>query len=341
MKLARLLDAIGVTEAALRLRRATPVRSLTVLMYHRVASSAGGLFDEGVVDATPEEFDRQLALMKRYFSIVGGDEVIAYARGGRLPSNPALITFDDGYLDNHDQALPILLRHGLRATFFIATSYISERRLFWWDRISHAVKSSPRDRICLEYPTRQEIPLGADRGLAISLLMRIVKDRYALDLPRFLDHVTEVCGVHWSAEVERGYADRLLMTWDHVRALRRAGMDVQSHTRTHRVLQTLPVAALDSELAGSRADLERELGEPVRMISYPVAKSIARAPAIRAAVRAAGYEVGFSGARVPRPFSAFDALDLRRINVERDLPLSYFRGILAIRALAHKSRDAS
>ena len=48
------------------------------------------------------------------------------------------MTFDDGYLDNHDVALPILVKHGVRAVFFLATDYIERRRLFWWDRVSSA-----------------------------------------------------------------------------------------------------------------------------------------------------------------------------------------------------------
>src|SRR5262249_49794083 len=105
--------------------------------------------------------------------------------------------------------------------------------------------------------------------------------------------------------------------------------------RSHRVLQTLPADELRAELAGSREDLERELGEPIRAISYPVGKSIAAFTHVRSAVRDAGYEIGFSNASGANPtYRKLDPFDLRRIAVEAGLAPSYFRGILAIPALA-------
>ena len=62
------------------------------------------------------------------------------------------------------------------------------------------------------------------------------------------------------------------MTWDDVRALAGAGMDIESHTRTHRVLDTLDRDQLRDELVGSRRDLEAQLGRPIRAIAYPVGR---------------------------------------------------------------------
>src|SRR6185436_8186185 len=80
----------------------------------------------------------------------------------------------------------------------------------------------------------------------------------------------------------------------HVRALARAGMDVESHGKHHRVLQTLHADALDDELTGSRTELEAQLGRPVRAIAYPVGRRIAREARIRDALAAAGYRLGMS-----------------------------------------------
>ena len=66
-------------------------------------------------------------------------------------------------------------------------------------------------------------------------------------------------------ELTRG----VVMTWDDVRALHKMGMDVQSHTRSHRPLQTVAQADLESELKGAKEDLERELGtlHVIRMVA--------------------------------------------------------------------------
>jgi len=86
----------------------------------------------------------------------------------------------------------------------------------------------------------------------------------------------------------------LIMTWDQIRALARAGMDVESHGRRHRVLQTLDAEALQDDLIGSRQELEAQLGRPVRALAYPVGRRIKGERHIRAALAAAGYQIGMS-----------------------------------------------
>ena len=136
-------------------------------------------------------------------------------------------------------------------------------------------------------------------------------------------------------EQERSLADALVMTWEQVRALREAGMDVQSHTSTHRVLQTLAPRQLLAELSESRATLEAVLGEPVRAIAYPVGKSLRAVPDIARAVREAGYELGFSNGTGVNWIHAFDALDAKRLSMDRSMPDAFFRAVLAFPFLAY------
>lgn len=331
-QLARVIDRLGVTGALLRLRARAPSPWLPIFTYHRVhPNPEANPFDDGVVDATPDELDRQLAELKRWFTPVGVDALVAWVEGAPLPPNPIAITFDDGYLDNFEHALPILRRHGVPATFFIATHYVGERRLFWWDKIAWLIKQSPRATLELTYPAPFRGDLGEGRARTLRAVFRLVKDTFGLDLPRFLAELERAAGVTLDADTERRLADAELMTWDHVRALKAAGMDVESHTRTHRVLHTLSTAQLADELAGSRADLERVLGTPVRAVSYPVGKPIHTRPPIRAAVRDAGYRIGFSnGSGVNHLWGRTDRFDVRRLAMDRGLPDAYFRGVLAV-----------
>jgi len=240
-----------------------------------------------------------------------------------LPADSALVSFDDGYLDNYEHALPILRRHGIKALFFITTGYLSNRRLFRWERTSLHVRQSARTAIRLEYPETQELDISTPlaRVGAVHRLNRIVKDRFDLDIDRFLDGLARACGVEWSADDDRAHGDRTMMTWDQVRALRAAGMGIGSHTRTHRILQTLPPAQLTEELVGSRATLEQQLGEPITTIAYPAGKSIARLTSVREAIAAAGYELGFTttpGTNRLAPDD--DPFDLRRLCIDRGVP---------------------
>ncbi len=224
------------------------------------------------------------------------------------------------------------MRHGVRAVFFIATDFVERRRLFWWDAVARILKGSPRERAVLEYPEHLEWSLGSapERLAAVRRAHRIVKDVLRLDLTRFLEELQRAAGVALGAEEERRLADATVMTWDHVRALRRAGMDVQSHTRTHRVLQTLGPAELVDELQGSRRMLEEVLGERSFAISYPVGKPLRADSRIREAVRAAGYTLGFSNGTGVSSVARLDPLDVKRISLEVGLSEPFFRTMLAL-----------
>lgn len=337
--LARALDTTGAVEAILRLRTRTRTPWLTVLTYHRIHDNPEAQpFDRGVIDASTAEFDEQVGTLKRYFDVIGLEEVSRFLAGRPLPPNPAIITFDDGYRDCYVNALPTLLKHGVKAAFFVATGYVTDRRVFWWDRISYAIGQCQSERIRVEYPYPIELDLATSRRAATRTLLDLVKRHYGLDLDRFLDEVTQACGVAWDREIERRFAEELIMTWDEVRALRAAGMEIHSHTRTHRILQTVPVAELACELHGARSDLEDQLGEPIRAVSYPVGRSVASYPVIRSAVHDAGYDLGFSNTSgVTWTSRPFDPLDMRRISVEHRLPMPYFRALLALPPFAEST----
>lgn len=333
--LAEGFEASGATELLLELRRRTRSAWLPVLTFHRVhAPRPGYLFDDGVIDASPTAFEQQIATLRRYFDPVSLADVLRFVDGGALPNNPVLVTFDDGYLDNHDVALPILQRHGVPAVFFIATHYIEERRTFWWDRVNYLVKTSPRDRLTVTYPRPRSFDLRRDRAATICALLRTVKTWRELDLGRFLDELARAAGVPWDDDVDHRLADPMLMTWEHIRALRAAGMDVQSHTRTHRVLQTLSPADVFDELHGSSRELERQLDEPVRAISYPVGHALEHRSDLRQALRDAGFRLGFTNATGAQSVQrAIDRYGVSRIGIDGGLAPSMFRAMLAAPAL--------
>jgi peptidoglycan/xylan/chitin deacetylase (PgdA/CDA1 family) len=330
---AQVLDSSGALELILRARSWSPASWLTVLTYHRLHDDPlAQPFDHGVIDGTPEQFRKQIVLLKRYFTIIGLQDVLRFLDGrGSLPPNPAIVTFDDGYLECYQKALPILLEQRVKATFFISTSFVGERRVFWWDRIAYILFNTTASKIRLRYPLPTDLDLGRAKSRAHSQLLKLVKNHYNLDLERFLEELAQAASVEWNRDLERRLAKDLVMSWDQVRALKGAGMEIQSHTRTHRILQNLPMTELLGELAGSRIDLEEQLNCPISAISYPVGHSIACYPAIRFAVKEAGYRIGFSNASgMTWMRGRFDPFDFRRISAELDLSEAYFRALLAI-----------
>ena len=318
------LDRSGVLRLAVAARRKglLPYAGLTVITYHSVTNPQTAALTDNI-SATPEEFDAQMDYLRRTFTPVSLEDIREARAGGRkLPPDAVLVTFDDGYADNFEHAFPILRRHGIRALFFVTTGCLTDCQLFWWERVHLFVHRSEERALRIEYPSAEEIDLStpAAKVAATNRLNRIIKTHYDLDLERFLDGVATGCRVPWSDAQSRELGDRVLMTWDQVVSLRKAGMSIGSHSHAHRVLQTLTPAALGADLKFARALLEGHLGESVRTIAYPVGDSIAADPLIRQAVVNSGYEMGFTTlAGINSLAPGEDALDLRRLMADRDL----------------------
>jgi peptidoglycan/xylan/chitin deacetylase (PgdA/CDA1 family) len=341
-RVAELLHRAGALGAMMGLRRLTPVPTLSIVTYHHVApEDASYPYDPSIADATPEQFRRQLELLARYCTPIGIEELVRAIDGAPLPKNPVMVTFDDGYRSCHDVALPILRAVGVKATFFISTSFITERRLYWWERIALLVGRAKHQRASITYPEPLELD-RRDAGLH-ARLTALVKNTPALDVDRFLDELCGSFGVEWNREIEADSANRLIMTWDQIRALARAGMDVESHGRRHRVLQTLDNAELTDELSASRTELESQIKRPVRALAYPVGRRIVRESRIRRAITAAGYRVGLSnssGATRVSPMSLrkvlpLDPFDIHRLATDRRFSDAMFLTQIAVPPFAY------
>jgi peptidoglycan/xylan/chitin deacetylase (PgdA/CDA1 family) len=328
--LSRVADASGVLDWWLR-AAAPPDRAwLPVLTYHRIHPEPEAQpFDRGVIDATPRELATQLEEVRRHFTPIGASDLVRYVEEDEpLPPRPVLVTFDDGYRECVTRAVPILKHFRVKATFFVSTAFVGERRVFWWDRMSYVLRNARERTLRLSFPETLGLELDADPEPQLRRLLDVVKSSYDLDFERFLDELAQSADVGWTRDDEVRHADELVMTWDDVRALRDAGMEVCSHTRTHRILQNVVPEELNDELAGSRADLERELATEVRAVSYPVGRPIARFPHVVDRVASAGYALGFSSGLGDSP-SRCHPLDIGRILMDRGMDPSRFRALLA------------
>ena len=102
--------------------------------------------DRGVFSATADEFDQQLAFLKRESDIVRPGDIPDLIK---KPGRYVMISFDDGYRDNYDLAFPILKSHGVPATFFLCTGFLDDKMVSWWDEIAWLMRSSQRPELDL------------------------------------------------------------------------------------------------------------------------------------------------------------------------------------------------
>ena len=106
----------------------THQQRIIILLYHRVSDEFRDNVTIGI-----EQFDKHMAFLKTNFAIVSLKEIVE-GRVSITGFKPTIaVSFDDGYLDNFENAAPILLKHGIPCTFFISTENISENRPFEHD----------------------------------------------------------------------------------------------------------------------------------------------------------------------------------------------------------------
>jgi len=288
--------------------------SLLVLNHHRIGNPDDDLFDPGVFSATTEELDEQISVLKRQHALVTLEEAFAFADGtnkDRTPRCRVLITFDDGYLDNYENAFPVLRSHGIQGVFFLCTDHIGSNYIPWWDRIAYLVKTAKQHEFTLRYPSYLAVDLD-QIGLDVSLreILLHYKRPENTDGDRFVSELKDSC-----QGVEPPGTQRRFLNWDEAAEMLRGGMAIGSHTQTHPVLSQLGPEKQFEELAGARAILQQKLGIEADALAYPVGAKTSFTAITEKLAQEIGYRAAFSyhgGVNLP---SAMKRFDLKRVHV--------------------------
>ncbi len=165
-----------------------PPAGVTILIYHRVGAGT-----PTSVDLPTALFDEQMARLAAETNVLTLDQVADSLPSGDRPSEDrpsdgradddrptVAVTFDDGTADFVDHALPVLVRHGVPVTYYLATSFLDEQRPFpnggtpmTWDAAREMVSSGLVDvgshthtHALLDRIPRQEAADELDRSIA-------------------------------------------------------------------------------------------------------------------------------------------------------------------------------
>ena len=235
---------------------------LSILIFHRVLPVRDELFP-GEVDAA--RFEAICSWLRQWCNVLPLDEACHRLREQTLPARAAAITFDDGYADNHDVALPILRRHGLRAGFFVATGFLDGGRM-WNDTLIEAIRATRLTRLDLRAAGLQtvehlDVASVPERRAAIDRLIKACRYLPSLQRDATVQAVAAACGTPPTRE--------LMMTSSQVQALHAAGMQIGGHTVNHPILTRLPASEAREEMRAGKARLEQLTQAPVTLFAYP------------------------------------------------------------------------
>jgi peptidoglycan/xylan/chitin deacetylase (PgdA/CDA1 family) len=291
-------------------------KSGIVLMYHRVLPAGADSFSSPAIVVTPETFALHMRVLGRTLHTLSAREFGAALTGGTLPARTCLVTFDDGWFDNHQYALPILEREKVPALMFVATDYIDSDTCFWQERVSRRLYAAWRagDSATIALAANGVPKLaGLAEPDALAAIQDVVSSHKKLPIAQLEAWIDSLFAALAAGGVAAGTGgDDRFMTWQQVGALSNSPVvTLGSHACSHRPLSKVDADTRRRELIESRRILQARLGREIRTIAYPDG---GHDDATVDDTRAAGYELAFTTIR--GNVAAGDApLRLRRVNI--------------------------
>ena len=306
-----------------------------ILLYHGVGLGRRDV-DPHRLGVVADDFRSQMAHVRDHYVVLPLADLADAVRTGSAPPNTVAVTLDDGYLDNHTVASPILSELGVPATFFVTTEHLRVGRRgrpdrpgrprrphdndyeFWWDALSDYLLGPHPDR---PDELRLDLPGGGRR-----FTTRTDPERRQThdDLYHVLngvsveqkDQVMEALQ-RWCGRIEPTDPTRRRMNSAEVTQLaRRPGHAVGAHTVRHLMLPSQPADVQRAEMAESKATLEALVDADVSAFAYPFG---AFDDAVIENVRTTGFRAAVT-CEEAAVTDRLNTLQLPRFEVPPDLP---------------------
>lgn len=251
-----------------------------ILSYHRVNDE-----DDPFFSAMPTDvFDGHMAYVARAYRVLTVEALVERARRRQVPRNALAITFDDGYRDVLTHAVPVLVRHGLPATVFLATGFIGTGQIPWFDRLAAGFKETKAEVVRAPWGATWRLPGKPERLGALDQAISYLKQRPDDEVRGMVDHLVESLGV-----TDAGAFKSLMLTWEDVHALVGLGCSIGAHTVNHPILSRVSPQRAWAEIAGSRTMIEKACGFAPGAFAYPNGRPADYTAAVQALVRKAGF----------------------------------------------------
>ena len=336
---ARLASSLGIVAAARELQAG----QTAVLTYHGVLSDtfdADDFLDHNFVSASA--FASQIDYVCEHYEPVSIRDLAGWYLSGRRPPRRAIaITFDDGFANNYSVAFPILRERGVPFTVFVTTGMVgTSGAQLWTERVKRAIylcQAQSASLVLDGRPVTLDLSSPSKRTAAARAAVQQLKRCALPERDAAVSIIEDVCGRPLPAH--RDHERYEFLTWEQIRALAGAGVEIGSHTVNHPILSTLDDETLETELQASKASLERELGRECRLLAYPNGSAADYGAREKRALNRLGYECAFSlrgTLNGERP----DRFEIDRININRAYDDAMFPAAVAgLLGRARRTRD--
>lgn len=241
-----------------------PLPKLLILTYHRVLRDSR--FNPFCMVVEEGIFIEQLDDLAKRLRIVSLSEALSSHKP--VSDNPkvqAVLTFDDGYRDNYETVFPILKKKGLPAAFFIVTDFLGGDRPLWdWELM--AILNNDKKINTIEI--NGKLLSKKKWETASSFFYRVFCEMKVLDGNSIRGIIDSLKGSSSGAS-SRDCAQSGFMTWEQIREMGDAGMEIGAHSLSHRSLSGLPINEAMHEIKSSKEIIEEKIGRSCEHFSFP------------------------------------------------------------------------
>ncbi|MBK7947563.1 MAG: polysaccharide deacetylase family protein [Deltaproteobacteria bacterium] len=304
------------TGASARARARLDGSCAAVLMYHRVLPSARArrLHVEPGMYVTPETFARHLDWLAESFALLSLAEIVEHLESGAgLPRGACALTFDDGWRDNLEYALPALRARGLPATIFAVSDRVGTTGAFWPDEVCRRLAPlGARERTAVLRGVG--LPLAPESGEGVEAALLALKALDEAERGDVLEGIRRATKGGAAAFAE----ERELLDWNELDRLAEQGVSIESHGASHAILTGVSRVRAQEELTRSLAVLRARGHARLGLLAYP---SGAFDDTVVELARAAGYRAAFT-TQVGLASRGEDGLRQPRVAVHEDISRS-------------------
>lgn len=248
--------SIGVSSAL----RSKKQNQVTVLSLHRISAERNSFWNP----IQPHTFEALLKYVKKHYTVVNFSEL--QEASIQKPKKPLLIlSFDDGYYDFYEYALPLLVKHGLTANHNIVNVCANKNETIWTEKLNILFEFAKQNtsNFNVEFDSRAT-NLSDFGGNWMSFYLSIFKE--LLETPKFKR--TQIIG---DIASQVSFQDeRKMMNWDEIRECASNKIEIGSHTFSHDSLGTISdLASLEREIIESKTLIEQEINQSVKVLALP------------------------------------------------------------------------
>lgn len=270
----------------LNLYRSRVLRNKAVILaYHRIVDEE----DQELTDyssygitVTRNNFENQIQYLSTHYNVTRLSELVSFIKNNQpVPDNTCVITFDDGWRDNYTNAYPILKKHGVPATIFLASNFLLNNNWYWEERskflLAHlfdCIKHGniPEQSILKLQQVFEKYDLmdifSIDSKQLPARLTKTINcirknDPEHIDL--FMDKLEALTSQPGLEEPRR------FLTWDELANMQPV-FEIGAHTKSHLDLKFCDDRTASEEILGSRDCISKHLDVTVSLFAYPYGK---------------------------------------------------------------------